>query len=226
MDRLARLGIETGSGAGIERGSAVGPGSAPSPADPVAAAARIGWAALAWLPGPANVRRATVDERRLTWPLAGAFAARDLSAEAARDAAARARFLVGVPLPGEIGRPAETATARAAALVDAWLDDPELRAVIGHHDWEGVDYVSAEGWAALATTTSELAVLASHSRAAVRAAAAIAPRLISVARDAGYRVEAIRAALAAQAPPESAGRTARRAEGGEAAARRGAKADR
>lgn len=164
--------------------------------DPVEAAARLGWAALAWLPGPAAARRQAVDEQRLTWPLAAAFAARGLDEGNARAAASRARFLVGVPLPGEVGRRADPANARAAALVEAWLADPELRAAVGHHRWESVDYVSAEGWRALATTTSDLAEISDPSRSAVRPARALARRLIAVAHEAGYRVDAIRAALA------------------------------
>ncbi|MCI0581302.1 MAG: alpha-amylase, partial [Chloroflexi bacterium] len=49
--------------------------AAAGPADPVEAAARLGWAALAWLPGAGAARRSAFDDWRLAWPLGGGFAA-------------------------------------------------------------------------------------------------------------------------------------------------------
>jgi glycosidase len=198
MDRLARVA-----------------GAAKPDADRIEAAARVGWAALAWLPGGAAARRAAVDELRLTWPLAGAFAERGLDGEAARVAANRARFLTGLPLPTEVtdgaaaGAPPATGATPAAgakgatpvALVEAWIADPELRGAIGHHTWEGVDYVAAEGWAELATMTGILAALADPRARAPRATTPLARRLIDAAREAGYRLDGIRAALAAAGRP-------------------------
>jgi glycosidase len=163
--------------------------------DPVEAAALLGWAALAWLPGTGVERRGAFDERRLGWPLAAAFKARGLDGDAARAAADRARYLLGVPLPVEVGRSIGRAGARSLALVGAWLGDAELAAAIGLHAWEGVDYVDAEGWDALVVTTSTLAALTDPSPAAVRAASVLARRLASLARDAGYRVDRVRTAL-------------------------------
>jgi hypothetical protein len=185
VDRLSRLAERRAVGS--ERRAVQG--------EDIEGAARLGWAALAWLPGTAPARRAAVDELRLTWPLARALAARGMDGEAARAAADRARFLAGVPLPGEVGGQGKAAAGKAAALVDAWVADPELRAAIGHHTWEGVDYVSAEGWAALASATAALAALADPDVKAVRAATALARRLMRAARDAGYRVDGLRAAL-------------------------------
>ena len=189
IDRIARLG-STGADAPPASGEPA------ATVDPIEAAARLGWAALAWLPGPGAARRAAFDEWRLTWPLAGGFAVSGLEDGAARSAAARARFLVGLPLPGEVGPRRGTSDARAAALVDAWLADPELRAAIGQHGWEGTDYVAAEGWDALVAATAALAALAAPSSTAGRAGATLERRLTAVARDAGYRIETIRAALA------------------------------
>ena len=197
-ERLARLGADE---AGRPRATAAGipaaAGGAAEATDPVEVAARLGWAALAWLPGSAAARRAAIDEWRLAWPLAGGFAARGLDDGSARAVAARTRHLVGLPLPADVGPRRGSQAARTAALVDAWLADPELRAAVGHHAWEGIEYVSADGWDALATTTAELAAIADPSPAGRREARASERRLVAVARTAGYRVEAIRSALAA-----------------------------
>jgi hypothetical protein len=201
-----------------------GPGTPRPGSDAVEDAALLGWAALGWLPGPAPARRAAFDEWRLAWPLAGSFAARGLDDGAARAAAERTRFLVGLPLPGEVGPPRGTAAARVAALVEAWLADPELRASVGHHGWEGVDYVDAEGWGALAAATAELAALADPSAAAARTAATLGRRLASVAGDAGYRVDVIRASLpggSVGAAAPSVSRPGRPAGGAAGAASRG-----
>jgi len=165
------------------------------PVDPVEAAARLGWAALAWLPGGGRVRRAAFDDWRLAWPLGGGFAARGLDDGSARAAAARARHLVGLPLPGEIGPRRASATARLAGLVEAWLADPELRVALGHNAWQGTEFVDRDAWDALTSTTAELAAIADPSAAARDTARAIERRLTAVGRDAGYRVDAIRTAL-------------------------------
>jgi len=185
--------------------------------DPVEAAARMGWAALAWLPGDPAARRAAIDELRLSWPLAGAFAAVGLDDGSARAAADQARFLVGLPLPGDLG--GGTAGVAAASLVEAWLADPEVRAAIGHHAWEGIEYVDAEVWDALVASTAALAALADPTPAEGRRASALRRKLTTVAREAGYQVEGIRAALASvrgdasergSGSPRRSGRTGRR----------------
>ncbi|TAJ98969.1 MAG: alpha-amylase [Chloroflexota bacterium] len=198
VERLAMLGRDDAAGS---TATATAPPVPPVPADPIEATARLGWAALAWLPGSATARRAAIDEWRLTWPLGGGFAARGLDDSSARAAATRTRFLAGLPIAGESGPRRGGTDARAAALLDAWLADPELRAAIGHHAWEGTAYVAAEGWGALVATTAELAAIADPAAAGVRAAQAVERRLTSVARDAGYRVEAIRSALATGSRP-------------------------
>ncbi|MEW5991016.1 MAG: hypothetical protein AB1736_06675, partial [Chloroflexota bacterium] len=124
----------------------------------------------------------------------------------ARAAAGRARFLVGLPLPAEVSPRRTGADARAAGLVDAWLADPELRAVVGHHAWEGAEFVEADGWDALAATTAALAAIADPSPTGRRSAAAIEQRLLAAAREAGYRVEAIRRALGSPRPGRRGGR--------------------
>ena len=200
VDRLTRLGVDGAGGVAA--------------ADPVEAAARLGWAALAWLPGPASARRAAVDDWRLAWPLGGGFAANGLDDGSARAAAGRARHLVGLPLSAELGPRRGGVQARAAALVEAWLGDPELKAGLGHHDWEGTAYVTAEGWQALVSTTAELAAIADPSPSSRRAAAATAARLTAVARDAGYRIDAIRAALASGSPQPASSSSRSRAPRG------------
>ncbi|MCI0583231.1 MAG: hypothetical protein L0227_10140, partial [Chloroflexi bacterium] len=94
-----------------------------------------------------------------------------------------------------IGPRRASAPARLAALVEAWLADPELRVVLGHNAWQGAEFVDRDAWEALTSTTAELAAIADPSASARDAAAAIERRLVSVGRDAGYRVDAIRAAL-------------------------------
>jgi hypothetical protein len=208
-ERLALLARDEAAG------SAPTAAAPPVPSDPIEAAARLGWAALAWLPGSATARRAAIDEWRLTWPLGGGFAARGLDDSSARAAAARTRFLAGLPLPADLAPARSSTEARAAALVEAWLADPDLGAGIGLHAWEGTTYVAAEGWGALVSTSAELAAIADPSAAGVRAAQAVARRLLSVARDAGYRAEAIRLALTGGTPPKSVNR------GRESGARKG-----
>jgi glycosidase len=177
--------------------------------DPVEAAARLGWAALGWLPGGPAARRQAVDEHALGWPLASAFARRGLDDDAADAAAARARFLIGIPLPAEAGGPGAPPAAIAAALAEAWLTDHEIGAAIGQQVSDGIEYVSAEGWTALVSATSGLAGLASTAGGSRRREAAALRRLRAAGRESGYRVEAIRAALAERVrhrPAPAAGR--------------------
>jgi hypothetical protein len=171
--------------------------------DPVEDAGRLGWATLAWLPGTPAARRQTVDEQRLAWPLRAAFVARGLDGGRAQAAASRARFLTGIPLPGEVAGRSARVDDRASALVEAWLADPELAAAVGLHQSDGIEYVVAEGWDALAATTGALAALADPGPAA-RRAAPIARRLGAVAQASGYRVAEIRTALRGGPPAPTA----------------------
>lgn len=190
----------------VERIAGLAASPRPPGSDPVEAAARLGWAALGWLPGPPAARRRLAVERHLEWPLAAAFARRGLDGEAARRAADRTLFLVGVPLPGDVEPAAGTAAGTASAVVEAWLADPELRAAIGVHAWEGDEYVRPEAWAALASTTADLAALADPSRVSVRASAALARRLVAADRTGGNRVKGIRSVLARAALQAAADR--------------------
>ena len=88
-------------------------------------------------------------------------------------------------------------TPDATALAAAWLADPEVRAYLQVHEWDGVEWLVRDRWLALVVLADAL----DRAAGAARPRPAIA-HLRPAAEAAGDRVDAIEAGLA--------GRTARR----------------
>jgi len=87
----------------------------------------------------------------------------------------------------------------AAALAAAWLADPEVRAYLQVHEWDGVEWLVRDRWLALV----ELAAALDLAAGATRAAAAIG-RLRPAAEAASDRVGGVVAAVADAARPRLA----------------------
>jgi hypothetical protein len=96
----------------------------------------------------------------------------------------RTRVALGLPHP--------RTTPDAAALAAAWLADPDVRASVQVHEWDGVEWLVRERWHALVALADAL----DQAVGAVRTSPAIA-RLRSAADRAQDRVDAIAPALAA-----------------------------
>jgi glycosidase len=122
-----------------------------------------------------SLDRARFDELRLATPLRRA----GLDERSVR----RARLAIGLAHPAT--------TANPAALAAAWLDDPDVRAFLEVHDWEGETYVNGDRWTDLVGLAGSL----DRAGGARRASPAIA-RLRAAAETAGYRVDRIPMALA------------------------------
>ncbi|HET9346741.1 MAG TPA: alpha-amylase family glycosyl hydrolase [Candidatus Limnocylindrales bacterium] len=118
--------------------------------------------------------RAHFDELRLATPLR--------RAGFDDDAVAAARVAIGLPHPAM--------APDAAALVEAWLGDPDVRAFLEVHDWEGETYLDGDRWAELVGLAASL----DRASGARRASPAIG-RLRAAAEAAGYRVGRLPAAL-------------------------------
>ena len=99
-------------------------------------------------------------------------------------AIARTRVLLGLAQPSHFRTPAR--------LAAAWLEDAEVRAFLGVHEWDGVEFFTQESFEAL------LGLAAALDRAddAARKSPAIA-RLRRAAKAAGYRVDRFLAELEA-----------------------------
>jgi hypothetical protein len=102
-----------------------------------------------------------------------------------------------MPRPSTIGSPARTAPAR---LVEAWLAIEAVRVAVGLNTWEGVEYIDRDQFEDLLAWAVRLDGIGSDTAAATTASADIARRLSAAAETAGYRVDRLRATLAA--PPE------------------------
>ncbi|HYX12299.1 MAG TPA: hypothetical protein VE817_09960, partial [Candidatus Acidoferrum sp.] len=87
-------------------------------------------------------------------------------------------------------------TPEVADLATSWLADPEVRAFLQVHEWDGVDWLVRERW----MTLVDLAAALDRACGAKRTSAAIA-RLMPAAEIAGDRVDGILAAVATPATP-------------------------
>ena len=128
-----------------------------------------------------GIDRRTFDDLRLTEPLR--WSGFD------EDAIRRTRLAIGLAGPPDVRDP--------AALARRWLDDPDVRAFLEIHDWNGRMYFSRERWNELL----ELARGIARARGAKRTSPAIA-RLAKAADAVGYRVDDLEAAVGrATRPP-------------------------
>jgi hypothetical protein len=153
---------------------------------------------LAWLllsrmgelaPGAdvAGTSRAWYDELRLAPVLAQGLRDTGIDEGGAWETAGLVRALLDLPTPSTIGRPAATLDAR---LLEAWLARDHLRAAMGVNTWEGTEWLDGDRFAALLAWAERLDTLAG---AAPRGSA---KRLNAAAEKAGYRLNALRKALA------------------------------
>ena len=104
------------------------------------------------------------------------------------DAVERTRVALGLPTPRTI--------ADAAGLAAAWLIDPDVRAFLEVHEWDGAEWLVRERWVALVRLADQLDRASGRTRAA-RAIALLLP----AAEQAGDRVAEIGAVLGPAAGP-------------------------
>ena len=154
---------------------------------------------LVRLPTPAT---ATAREAIATPADSASTAVDGLAADAAAVVSALPRERAGTVRPAE--GPGSALSPSARALLTAWLADDDLRRFIRVNRWEGVAWFEQEsfeellGWAvvldglrgAAGAGGSDVAA----GREAARAAADVADALVRAARDAGFRLDALREA--------------------------------
>ena len=108
-------------------------------------------------------------------------------------------MLLRLPRRSSIRGPKRAVDAR---LLDAWLADDAIRAAIGVNTWEGVEWLDRDRFAEMLGWAARLDAI----EADAAPDDALADRLLAAAEAAGYRVDALRTALA---PPISATSTPR-----------------
>jgi hypothetical protein len=166
-----------------------------APTLPADRATLLGWLALSrtgeLAPGAdvAATSGAWFDELRLVGPLATGYRTAGLDEGEAWAVAGRVRVLLRLPRPSAIRGPKRAIDAR---LLDAWLADDAIRAAIGVNTWEGVEWLDRDRFAEMLGWTSRLDAIETDTAPDP----AWADRLLAAAEKAGYRVEALRAALA------------------------------
>jgi hypothetical protein len=95
---------------------------------------------------------------------------------------ARARIAIGLPHPADVADP--------GMLAEQWLADPDVRAFLAVHDWEGAEWLDRDRWLELLELAAELDRAAGRARRSPAIAA-----LRSAAEAAGYRTDALAADL-------------------------------
>ena len=122
----------------------------------------------------------------------------------------RVRVLLALPRPSTLGGPARTADAR---LLDAWLARENVRVALGINTWEGVEYLDRDRFEEVVHWAARLDAIDSGASvsAAEAAGADLRARLSAAAESARYRVDRLRAILAAGAAPKRSRSRARRA---------------
>jgi glycosidase len=154
---------------------------------------------LAAAPDAAATSRAWFDELRLAGPLAQGLREAGLDEGAAWAVADRTRVLLSVARPASIKGAARVVDAR---LIDRWLADDVARTAMGINTWEGVEWLDAERFVGLLEWVTRLDAIAT-GRPPDRARVL---RLVTAAASAGYRVDALRVALAASPTPRTTAR--------------------
>ena len=217
---LARLDAVAGLAAEAPRST---PPPDPDPIAPVRAALGDPWhrAVLAvWavleplgglapgaMVGPTS--RAWFDELRLGGPVSGSLPDTGLDAGAAGAAVERARTLLTLPRPSNVG--GRSAPDRVRRLAEAWLRDADLRAFLGVNAWQDAEWIVRERWRELLDWALLLDALgpddplhpaARRSASSSAGSAAVVVRLADAAEAAGYRVDDLRARIAAPARPK------------------------
>jgi hypothetical protein len=113
---------------------------------------------------------------------------------------ARARIAIGLPHPAEVADP--------AVLAERWLADPDVRAFLAVHEWEGAEWLDRDRWLELLELAAELDRAAGRTRRSPAIAV-----LRSEAEAAGYRTDALMAGLRSR-PGATSSRAARPGPGG------------
>ena len=125
------------------------------------------------------------------------------------------RVLLAVPRPSGMRGSARVVAAR---LLEAWLARETTRIAIGLNTWEGVEYLDRDRLRDLLSWAVRLDAIDAPDDRAAAASIRAAMRLADAAEAAGYRVDRLRAELAA-ARREGRDREGRGAEGHEGARR-------
>ena len=171
-----------------------------APVDREDRAALLAWVSLSGMgrlasaPDVAATSRAWFDELRLAGPLAAGLREAGLDEGAAWAVAERTRVLLSVARPAQIKGAAGAVDAR---LVDRWLADDVARTAMGINTWEGVEWLDAERFAGLLGWVARLDAIETDRPADLGRVS----RLVTAAASTGYRVEVLRAELAAAAAP-------------------------
>jgi glycosidase len=163
----------------------------------------------------AATSRAWYDELRFPGPLAAGLRTAGLDEGEAWAVADLVRVLLALPRPSELRGTARTSDGR---LLDQWLERDVIRTAIGLNTWQGVEYIDRGAFEAMLRWTERLDAIeggvVGRARSPRAAGVDLVARLSGAAEAAGYRVDRLRADLAAQAgprPPKTRGRKGPRA---------------
>ena len=156
-------------------------------------AALLGWIAFGAMgelaPGAdvAATSRAWYDELRLPGAFATGLHEAAFDEATAWSVADLVRVLLSLARPSSLGGLAADADAR---LLEAWLGDPSVRAVIGVNTWEGVEYLDRDRFGDLLRWASRLEAIEAGTDPT--AEAAFVARLNAGAEASGFRVDVLR----------------------------------
>ena len=138
----------------------------------------------------AATSRAWYDELRLPGAFATGLHEAAFDEATAWSVADLVRVLLSLARPSSLGGLAADADAR---LLEAWLGDPSVRAVIGVNTWEGVEYLDRDRFGDLLRWASRLEAIEAGTDPA--AEAAFVARLNAGAEASGFRVDVLRSAV-------------------------------
>ena len=166
----------------------------------------LGRLAIGAVVGPTS--RAWFDELRLGSALAAGLRGAGLDEGAAWSATERARSLLALPRPSNVG--GRSIADRSRRLARAWIEHPDVRALIRVNRWEDVDWFGRDEW----HDTLHWALLLDTldgSPADVRKARAVVDRLRSAGDESGYRLDRLRELIG---PPPGRASVSRRGPAG------------
>jgi hypothetical protein len=133
--------------------------------------------------------QAWYDELRLAPVVTDGLESVGLDDGAAAAAAATVRSLLALPRPSGLrGRGPQ----RELRLLERWLPSEPIRNAIGVNAWDGEEWLDGDRFAALLAWAQRLDAIETGASADT----ALATRLLTAAETAGYRLSALRAALA------------------------------
>jgi glycosidase len=173
--------------------------------------ALLGWLVLSRLgsiaPGAdvAATSLAWFDELRLAPVVAHGFRTAGLPEAAAWAVADLVRVLLALPRPSAVRGRGRTGDLR---LVERWLAHGPVRAAMGVNTWEGVEWLDRDRFVALLGWAARLDAIETRRKPDMK----LVRRLSMAAEAAGYRVDALLAALAADVSRKGSGAAGRSAE--------------